>query len=116
MKTNKSHSIKVTAQTKSTKYNKLMKAALPLFGLGILSFIAADSALATDATDVVELPFVDKLSATVKEYMNGVGAIVIDGIILLGGGYGAAKTSSPAPLIFAVLSVMLFHICLKVFL
>lgn len=113
MKTNKSHSIKVTAQTKSTKYNKLMKAALPLFGLGILSFIAADSALATDA---VELPFVDKLSATVKEYMNGVGAIVIDGIILLGGGYGAAKTSSPAPLIFAVLSVMLFHICLKVFL
>jgi hypothetical protein len=79
--------------------------------LSALVLIVANDANA--AGTAVEIKFVDNLHATVKELMQGAGSFVIDAMILAGGGWATARTSTPAPIILAILSVFIFEICIK---
>ena len=84
---------------------------LPICMIAAAAIVMVSEANA--AGTAVQLDFVDNLTATVKEYMQGAASLVIDAIILAGGGWGSAKVSTPAPLIFAIISVLVFEICVK---
>jgi hypothetical protein len=95
---------------------KIRKTKLPIKVLPICMIAAAAIVMVSEANaagTAVQLDFVDNLTATVKEYMQGAASLVIDAIILAGGGWGSAKVSTPAPLIFAIISVLVFEICVK---
>jgi hypothetical protein len=95
----------------STKQNKFANNALTACMLTVLAVAITSDASA--AGTAVQLDFVDNLQATVKELMQGAGSFVIDAIILMGGGWATARTSTPAPIILAILSVFIFEICIK---
>jgi len=95
----------------STKQNKFANNALTACMLTALAVAITSDASA--AGTAVQLDFVDNLQATVKELMQGAGSFVIDAMILAGGGYATARTSTPAPIILAILSVFIFEICIK---
>ena len=95
----------------STKQNQLSNSALALCMVtALVATIVSDPNAAGTA---VQRDFVDKLQTTVKELMAGAGSFVIDAMILAGGGYATARTSTPAPIILAILSVFIFEICIK---
>jgi hypothetical protein len=95
----------------STKQSLLANSALTLCMVTALVTTMASDANA--AGTAVRLDFVDNLQATVKELMAGAGSFVIDAMILAGGGWATARTSTPAPIILAILSVFIFEICIK---
>ena len=95
----------------STKQNQLANSALTL--CMVTALVATIVSDANAAGTAVQLDFVDNLQATVKELMAGAGSFVIDAMILAGGGYATARTSTPAPIILAILSVFIFEICIK---
>jgi hypothetical protein len=66
------------------------------------------------AGQAVSVDVIDNASETMREYMKGAASIIIDGMILVGGGWGSVKTSTPAPLIFAIISVMCFEVLVKI--
>ena len=74
--------------------------------LGLLSF----HAFGDGAADVDKIA---KLGDTAKELLKGNGALVIDAIIIGASGFGAATLRSPAPIIFGLISVGLFHVAVK---
>ena len=80
--------------------------------LSALALIIASDANA--AGTAVDIPFVDNLKETVKSLMQGAGSFVVDAMILAGGGWATARTSTPAPIILAILSVLIFEICIKI--
>ena len=97
----------------SAKQNQLANSALVLcIATALVATIASDASAATAGT-AVDIPFVANLKATVKDIMTGTGSFVIDAMILAGGGWATARTSTPAPIILAILSVFIFEICIK---
>jgi hypothetical protein len=95
----------------AVKQNQLANSILTLcIVTALVATIASDAHAVGTA---VKLDFVDNLEATVKELMQGAGSFVIDAMILAGGGYATARTSTPAPIILAILSVFIFEICIK---
>ena len=98
----------------SAKQNKLASTALTLCIVTALAAIMASDASAAETTgQAVDIPFVSNLKETVKQLMTGAGSFVIDAMILAGGGWATARTSTPAPIILAILSVFIFEICVK---
>ena len=73
-----------------------------------LSFCSIESVYA--AGTAVQLDFLDNLGATIKEMLKGTGTLVIDAMMLVGGGWGAARMGSPAPLISALVGVIMFEV------
>ena len=71
---------------------------------------------ANAAGTAVTLPFIDSLKETMKSYLQGAGTLIIDAMALVGGAWTTIKTSTPVPLIMAILSVFVFEICLKIIL
>ena len=69
--------------------------------------------LAYGAGTVVTLTFLDDLGATVVNAMKGAGSLVIDAIIIAGGGFASARASSPVPVLFALGSAGLFELFVK---
>ena len=69
--------------------------------------------VAYGAGTAVQLDFLDNLGATVKEAMKGAGSLVIDAIIIAGGGVASARASSPVPVLFALGSAGLFELFVK---
>ena len=103
----------ITKKKSEMKLEKLsISKILPIFMRAASAIVMISDANAAGGT-AVQLDFVDNLTATVKEYMQGAASLVIDAIILAGGGWASAKVSTPAPLIFAIISVMVFEICVK---
>ena len=68
----------------------------------------ASYAFGADDTDMVA-----KLGDTAKELLTGKAALIIDAIIIGASGFGAATMRSPAPIIFGLISVGLFHVAIK---
>ena len=99
----------------SAKQNQLANSALVLcIATALVATIASDASAATaGAGAAVNIPFVANLKETVKDIMTGTGSFVIDAMILAGGGWATARTSTPAPIILAILSVFIFEICIK---
>ena len=59
---------------------------------------------------------VNNLGETVKTLMKGSGSLIIDGIILAGGGFASAKTGSPIPVIGSLVTAGLFELFVKLLL
>jgi len=64
----------------------------------------------------VDIEMVNDLAATVKDLLNGNVALVVDGIILAVSAYAAAIMRTPTPLIFGIMSCVIFHTAIKLFL
>lgn len=60
-----------------------------------------------------DVDMVAKLGDTAKELLTGKAALIIDAIIIGVSGFGAATLRSPAPIIFGLISVGLFHVAVK---
>ncbi len=73
----------------------------------LLFFIPA---LSYAAGTAVEIPFLNDLGATVKEIMAGSGKYIVHAAIIGGGVYATVKASSPAPIIFAIVSSAIFQL------
>ena len=65
------------------------------------------------AGTAVQLDFLDNLGATVVSAMKGAGSLIIDAIIIAGGGFASARASSPVPVLFALGSAGLFELFVK---
>ena len=65
------------------------------------------------AGTAVQLDFLDNLGATVVSAMKGAGNLVIDAIIIAGGGFASARVSSPVPVLFSLGSAGLFELFVK---
>ena len=94
----------------SSNGNYLGAALTICVATALLTTMASDAIAAGTAVDV---PFVDNLKETVKDLMTGAGSFVIDAMILLGGGWASIRTSTPAPIVLAILSVFIFEICVS---
>lgn len=112
---NKNKGQKMKGFFRREKVKNIGKGALMLsaaVGLGLVMHEVGYAAEG-NAAAAVTLDFVDKLTATVKHYMAGAGSLVIDAILIAGGGWASAKASNPAPVILALVSVMCFEIFVK---
>lgn len=63
-----------------------------------------------------DIAMINNLGATVKQLLEGQGALVIDGIILAAAAYGTAVTKSPAPIVCGIVSCGVFHVATKLIL
>lgn len=80
--------------------------------VAVSSFAALLATAQTPGT-AIDVAVINNLSATTKSLLTGNGALIIDGIILAGSAYGTAITRSPGPIVFGVISCILFHIAVK---
>ncbi len=96
---------------KAGKYSLLTNSVLTVCMVTALAATIPSDAMA--AGTAVEVPFVDNLKETVKDLMTGAGSFVIDAMILAGGGWATVRTSTPAPIVLAILSVFIFEICVS---
>jgi hypothetical protein len=80
----------------------------------VLACICIMSIDANAAGTAVSVDVIDNASETMREYMKGGVGLVIDGMILVGGGWGSVKASTPAPLIFSIISVICFEVLVKI--
>lgn len=102
--------------SKKVEKNKLV--ILPSITLCLAALIAilrASDVCAAVPTGAVDLPFMTALKETLKATIQGTGSYIIDAVAIVVGGFMTAKTSSPAPLILAVVSALIFEICVKIF-
>ncbi len=76
--------------------------------ISILLFLVP--AISYAAGTVVQIPLLDDLGVTVKDIMNGSGKYVVHAAIMGGGVYGTVRASSPAPIIFAIISSAIFQL------
>lgn len=79
----------------------------------ILLSVTALALTAYQAFGAEEADMVEKLGDTAKDLLKGKAALVIDAIIIGASGFGAATMRSPAPVIFGLISVGLFHVAVK---
>jgi hypothetical protein len=102
---NSKHSLKGEKILNKNNFNlqKLFTTAA-FVALGLFTFYA----FGADEKDMVE-----KLGDTAKTLLTGKGALIIDAIIIGASGFGAATLRSPAPIIFGLISVGLFHVAIK---
>ena len=107
-----------TREKKSTRIlNKKSHLVSGVIAFGITTaFITITANDANAAGTAAELPFLDDLHETIKSLMTGPGSLIIDAMILAGGGWAAARTSTPAPVFYAVASVFVFEMCTKLIL
>ena len=91
----------------SKNYYPTMQTYFKAFAFATLSLLTFYAFGAGD-TDMVE-----KLGDTAKSLISGKAALVIDAIIIGAAGFGAATLRSPAPIIFGLISVGLFHVAVK---
>ncbi|MDZ5762759.1 hypothetical protein Cyrtocomes_01153 [Candidatus Cyrtobacter comes] len=76
--------------------------------ISLLLFLVPAISYATGKA--VAIPFLDDLGVTVKEIMNGSGKYIVHAAIIGGGVYATVKASSPAPIIFAIVSSAIFQL------
>lgn len=96
-----------------TKMRKILKICVKIstyLSYGVLSY---GIAYAVEGGTAVTVPMIDNLGATMKGLLNGQGALVVDGIIVVTGAYGSSLTKTPAPVIGALVAIALFHIAIK---
>ena len=85
-------------------------AAFVTLGLFASYAFGADGDTATTGTSK---DMIEALGTTAKDLLNGKAALIIDAIIIGASGFGAATMRSPAPVIFGLISVGLFHVAIK---
>ena len=88
----------------------LMFGILAMFvvGFAVQAFAAGGTAVA--------IPMMDNLAATIKESLDGKISLVVDGVVLIVSAYASAIMKTPAPLIFGIISCVIFHGAIKLFL
>ena len=81
--------------------------------LGLFASYAFGDGDTTTTTAGTSKDMIEALGTTAKDLLNGKAALIIDAIIIGASGFGAATMRSPAPVIFGLISVGLFHVAIK---